>query len=58
MHIRTLRALVALALAGLLAACGGSDAPPTAARKTIGAARGTREGPDGVQLIVPPGALA
>ncbi len=58
MNIRTLRALVALALAGLLAACGGSDAPPTEVSKTIGAAGGTLDGPDGVQLIVPPGALA
>lgn len=58
MNTRTLRALAALALAGLLAACGGSDAPPTEVSKTIGAAGGTLDGPDGVQLVVPPGALA
>ena len=45
-----------------LAACGGGDeavppAPPTSATAVIGPAGGTLTGPDGVQVIVPPGAL-
>jgi hypothetical protein len=58
MRNRIHRVLAALAITGLLAACGGSDAPPTEVSKTIGAAGGTLDGPDGVQLIVPPGAMA
>ena len=54
---KTMHGLAALALAWALAACGGSDAPPTEVSKTIGAAGGTLDGPDGVQLVVPPGAL-
>ena len=42
-----------------LTACGGSDstAPATSATAVIGAAGGTLTGPDGVQVIVPAGAL-
>ncbi|MCA3216381.1 MAG: hypothetical protein ING39_13320 [Burkholderiales bacterium] len=58
-----------LALFGLLAvglaACGGSGsspppppAPPPAASGVIGAAGGTLTGPDGVQLVVPAGAVS
>ena len=59
-------ALLRLAVGALLslglAACGGGDkaappAPPTAATAVIGPAGGTLTGPDGVQVIVPPGAL-
>ena len=63
---RVLRFL-SLALLLAVAGCGGSDdapaagAPPTAApaeaSAVIGAAGGTLNGPDGVQLVVPPGAL-
>ena len=48
----------------LLSACGGggggvgSAPPPSEGSATIGAAGGTVQGPDGVQLVVPPGALA
>lgn len=50
----------------LLAACGGgggsgggaSDPPPPSASALIGPAGGTLTGPDGVQLVVPPGALS
>lgn len=46
----------------LLTACGGGSSPPpppppTEGSATIGAAGGTVSGPDGVQLVVPPGAL-
>ena len=59
MFTRWLRALLIPVLAGWLAACGGSDAtPPSEASATLGAAGGTLDGPDGVQLIVPAGALA
>ena len=48
-----------LSLSILLSACGGgSDEAPSEASATIGAAGGTLNGPDGVQLIVPAGALA
>jgi sugar lactone lactonase YvrE len=50
-----------LALAGLLAACGGSDSeppPPIVGSATLGAAGGVVDGPDGVQLAVPADALA
>ncbi|MCI1192805.1 hypothetical protein MOJ79_13240 [Calidifontimicrobium sp. SYSU G02091] len=42
-----------------LAGCGGSDGPPepSEGQATIGAAGGTVQGPDGVQLVVPAGAL-
>ena len=63
---RVLRFL-SLALLLAVAGCGGSDdapaaeAPPAAApaeaSAVIGAAGGTLNGPDGVQLVVPPGAL-
>ncbi|HEY8905500.1 MAG TPA: beta-propeller fold lactonase family protein [Rhodoferax sp.] len=39
-----------------LSACGGNDAP-TSATASIGAAGGTLTGPDGVQVVVPAGAL-
>ena len=48
------------ALLVLLSACNDDDTasvPPTEASATIGAAGGTLDGPDGVQLVVPPGAL-
>lgn len=52
---------LATALLGLLGACGGSDpavvSAPSEASATIGAAGGTLDGPDGVQLVVPAGAL-
>jgi 6-phosphogluconolactonase (cycloisomerase 2 family) len=43
-----------------LTACGGSDstAPATSATAVMGAAGGTLTGPDGVQVIVPAGALS
>ena len=44
----------------LLLSCGGSSgpaAPATAASAVIGAAGGTLTGPDGVQVIIPAGAL-
>lgn len=54
-----------LALAGLLAGCGGGDdpapapaAPPSSASATIGAAGGTLDGPDGSRVVIPPGALS
>jgi 6-phosphogluconolactonase len=45
--------------AAVLLACGGSSAPPpaTAASAVIGAAGGTLTGPDGVQVVIPAGAL-
>ena len=65
---RTLHAaaalFVAFAFAFALAACGGDDeagnAPPpgAAVSASIGAAGGTLAGPNGSQLVVPPGALA
>ena len=59
MFTRWFRALLVLVLVGWLAACGGSDAPPPSETSaTLGAAGGTLNGPDGVQLIVPAGALA
>ncbi len=43
----------------LLAACGGNDdAAPASASAVIGAAGGTIDGPDGVRVEIPPGALA
>ncbi len=51
------RWLVALATVVGLAACGGGG-DVTEVSMTIGAAGGTLNGPDGVQLVVPPGALA
>jgi alpha-tubulin suppressor-like RCC1 family protein len=48
----------------LLAACGGSgdggmsQATPSAVTQTVGAAGGTINGPNGVMLTIPPGALA
>lgn len=42
----------------VLSSCGGSDAPAAASTSaSIGAAGGTLTGPDGVQLVVPAGAL-
>ncbi len=52
-------ALMALGAAALIA-CGGGSAPPpaaTVASAVIGAAGGTLTGPDGVQVIIPAGAL-
>lgn len=54
---RPLLASLLIALLGALAACGG-DEPTPEASATIGPAGGTLNGPDGVQLVVPPGALA
>ena len=61
----SLRRLVYASCAALAAlvivACGGSDeAPPQAAgvSLSVGAAGGTLDGPNGVQLVVPAGALA
>lgn len=59
---RAWRVLLAAALACGLAACGDDDeavqsSAPTAAA-TLGAAGGTLTGPDGVELVVPPGALS
>ena len=57
-------ALLALVAANLVTGCGGSSDPGTAApaiseaSATIGPAGGTLDGPDGVQVIIPPGALA
>lgn len=49
---------LALSAVGLLTACGGSDvAPVPQASATIGAAGGTLDGPDGVRVEVPAGAL-
>lgn len=55
-------ALLHLAVA-LVAACGGEESappppPPAVGSATIGAAGGTVDGPDGVQLVVPPDALS
>ena len=54
------RFLVAAA-AALLVSCGGGSGtapvPATSASAVIGAAGGTLTGPDGVQVIIPPGAL-
>jgi 6-phosphogluconolactonase (cycloisomerase 2 family) len=56
-------ALMALGTAALIA-CGGGSSPPapapapaTSATAVIGPAGGTLTGPDGVQVIIPPGAL-
>lgn len=53
---------IAALLSLLLAACGGKEeapAPPaTSATAVIGPAGGTLTGPDGVQVVVPPGALS
>ena len=57
---RRLWAAVSVLLAATLAGCGGGDgtvAVPEASA-TIGAAGGTLAGPDGMQIIVPPGALS
>ncbi len=58
---RRLAGALLLLLPLLLAACGGGDADPpepvARASAVIGAAGGTVTGPDGVQVIVPPGAL-
>ncbi len=67
MSIRRLRTLgrrwpasMAIAAAFVLAGCGGGSSapPPSEGQATIGAAGGTVLGPDGVQLVVPEGALA
>ena len=50
--------LVILTVLGLLAACGGgSSAPSAGVTAVISAAGGTVTGPDGVQVVIPPGAL-
>lgn len=58
------RALLAAAWIMALAACGGSDdsvpppaPPPAVGSATLGAAGGAVDGPDGVRLVVPAGAL-
>ena len=61
----TLAACVALLMSAWLTACGGSDdpavpppaPPPSEGSATIGAAGGFVDGPDGVRLGVPPGAV-
>lgn len=59
-----LLAPVALVAASLVTGCGGSSDPATTppviseASATIGPAGGTLDGPDGVQVIILPGALA
>jgi photosystem II stability/assembly factor-like uncharacterized protein len=64
-----MRATLAAGMAAGLVACGGSDdaapappPPPAAApvigSATIGAAGGVVDGPDGTQLVIPPGALS
>jgi photosystem II stability/assembly factor-like uncharacterized protein len=50
-------ALLALSAAILLAACGGGSGNPREAKAIIGAAGGTVQGPDGVQVVVPAGAV-
>jgi len=56
--------LAATAATVLMAGCGGSDEPPAQppapprVSATIGAAGGTLTGPDGVQMVVPAGAVA
>lgn len=59
---RTLcRLVAALAAAAVLAACDGrhdENPEPTEASATLGVEGGTLQGPDGVTLTVPPGALA
>lgn len=63
-RVRSTTGIVTLALAWLVAACGGSGgggtAPaPTSVTRSIGAAAGgTVDGPGGAQLVIPPGALA
>ncbi len=56
----TSRSILSWCLAAALAACGGHDdgQPPSAASAVIGPQGGTLDGPDGVQVVVPPGALA
>jgi photosystem II stability/assembly factor-like uncharacterized protein len=51
--------LVLVAALSALSACMDSDAPapPVSISATIGASGGTLNGPDGMQLVVPPGAL-
>ena len=60
-----LRAVVLATLVALVAGCSGSGttAPPsasgsTAVTATIGTGGGTVTGPDGVQVVIPPGALS
>jgi len=48
---------IAITAALLLGACGGGGDEPAAASATIGAAGGTLNGPDGVRVEVPAGAL-
>ena len=59
---RTIARLLATASAIAIAACGSDSAPPppppSEGQATIGAAGGTVQGPDGVTLVVPAGALA
>ena len=65
---RWMRATLAAGMAAGLVACGGSDdaapAPPppppapAIGSATIGAAGGVVDGPDGTQLVIPPGALS
>lgn len=55
--VRPARAWLLAGSLALLGACGGGGEPPSEASAVIGAAGGTLEGPDGVQLVVPAGAL-
>ena len=50
------KVLSALVVA-LLISCGGNTTPPTSATAVIGPAGGTLTGPDGVQVVIPAGAL-
>jgi len=57
------RALTVTAMAGLLAACGGSSGPPAApppsvGQATVGAAGGVIQGPDGVEVAIAEGVLS
>jgi hypothetical protein len=51
-----LRALMAVCLS-LLISCGGGTVPPAAVTGEFGPAGGTLTGPDGVQVVIPQGAL-
>jgi alpha-tubulin suppressor-like RCC1 family protein len=56
-----IRSVCVAGLVATLAACGGNDtaeAPATAVTVVIGPQGGTVSGPDGVQAIIPPGALS
>ena len=59
-----IRLACAAGMAAVLGACGGGggddpveEAAPSSASAVIGPQGGTLDGPDGVQVVVPPGAL-